>query len=262
MWNSAYEEPTENISITDFEKMVLELEQNTAKLYEVLHAYVRMKLRKIAEYNKMIDKCGYIPVHITGDMWGQQWDRLYNFTEPFPNTATLDCTSQLQKKEFTPLKMFQLSDEFLKGLGLKGMFPEFYKNSMLERPTDGRETVCHASAEDMCLGKGNTDFRIIQCTEISQKHLYFVHHEMGHVEYFQHYTDLEFPFRSGANPGFHEAIGDSLVLAVLTPQHLQCALKLDLGLPDDFCDRKEGPFNVTETDINFLYQMALTKVLC
>lgn len=47
-----------------------------------------------------------------------------------------------------------------------------------------------------------------------------VHHEMGHVQYYLQYKDLMVPLRRGANPGFHEAIGDVLALSVSTPAHL------------------------------------------
>ena len=46
------------------------------------------------------------------------------------------------------------------------------------------------------------------------------HHEMGHIQYFMQYKDLPVTFREGANPGFHEAIGDVLALSVSTPAHL------------------------------------------
>lgn len=46
------------------------------------------------------------------------------------------------------------------------------------------------------------------------------HHEMGHVQYFLQYKDQPISFRDGANPGFHEAIGDVMALSVSTPKHL------------------------------------------
>lgn len=50
--------------------------------------------------------------------------------------------------------------------------------------------------------------------------LVIAHHEMGHIQYFMQYKDLPVTFREGANPGFHEAIGDVLALSVSTPKHL------------------------------------------
>lgn len=51
--------------------------------------------------------------------------------------------------------------------------------------------------------------------------LFTVHHEMGHVQYYLQYKDQPVGFRRGANPGFHEAIGDVLSLSVSTPKHLK-----------------------------------------
>lgn len=52
--------------------------------------------------------------------------------------------------------MFRVSEEFFTSLGLLEMPPEFWEKSMLEKPTDGREVVCHASAWDFYNRK---DFR-------------------------------------------------------------------------------------------------------
>lgn len=52
--------------------------------------------------------------------------------------------------------MFRVSEEFFTSLGLSPMPPEFWAESMLEKPTDGREVVCHASAWDFSNRK---DFR-------------------------------------------------------------------------------------------------------
>lgn len=59
------------------------------------------------------------------------------------------------------------------------------------------------------------------CTRINQKDLTTVHHEMGHIEYFLAYKNQPTIFRSGANPGFHEAIGDTISLSVETPSYLK-----------------------------------------
>lgn len=54
--------------------------------------------------------------------------------------------------------MFRVSEEFFTSLGLLEMPSEFWEKSMLEKPTDGREVVCHASAWDFYNRK---DFRSV-----------------------------------------------------------------------------------------------------
>ena len=51
--------------------------------------------------------------------------------------------------------MFEASDEFFTSLGLYEMPPEFWAESMIEKPDD-REVVCHASAWDF---SNQIDFR-------------------------------------------------------------------------------------------------------
>lgn len=63
-------------------------------------------------------------------------------------------------------------------------------------------------------------YRIKQCTIVTMEQLFTVHHEMGHIEYYLQYKDQPVSFRRGANPGFHEAVGDVLSLSVSTPKHL------------------------------------------
>jgi peptidyl-dipeptidase A len=59
--------------------------------------------------------------------------------------------------------MFKTSDQFFVGLGLEGLetaATAFYNSSMLEKPADGRDVVCHASAWDfMATNKLPGDFR-------------------------------------------------------------------------------------------------------
>lgn len=69
--------------------------------------------------------------------------------------------------------------------------------------------------------------RIKQCTVVNMDDLITVHHEMGHVQYFLQYMDQPISFRDGANPGFHEAVGDVMALSVSTPKHLHSINLLD-----------------------------------
>ena len=59
------------------------------------------------------------------------------------------------------------------------------------------------------------------CTLINQENFVVIHHELGHIYYFMLYWDQPEEYRTGANPGFHEAVGDTLVLSVQTPDHLK-----------------------------------------
>jgi len=42
------------------------------------------------------------------------------------------------------------------------------------------------------------------CTGVDVDNFVTIHHEMGHIQYFQQYESLNLQFRDGANPGFHE----------------------------------------------------------
>ena len=59
------------------------------------------------------------------------------------------------------------------------------------------------------------------CTVVDMYNLYVIHHEMGHSEYAMQYRNQPDVFRDGANAGFHEAVGDTISLFVLTPNHMQ-----------------------------------------
>ena len=68
------------------------------------------------------------------------------------------------------------------------------------------------------------------CTEVNEETFFTVHHEMGHIEYYMSYSEQPPIFRAGANSGFHEAIGDTIALSVMSPKHLK---KLDLIESDE-----------------------------
>lgn len=45
---------------------------------------------------------------------------------------------------------------------------------------------------------------------------------MGHIQYYIQYNKNQpFLFRAGANPGFHEAVGDTMALSTSNPTHLK-----------------------------------------
>lgn len=59
-------------------------------------------------------------------------------------------------QKYTPLKFFKLAEDFFHSIGFTWLPKEFWKNSIIERPKDNRDMVCHGSAWDMYDGK---DFR-------------------------------------------------------------------------------------------------------
>ncbi len=87
------------------------------------------------------------------------------------------------------------------------------------------------------------------CTEVSLSYLVTIHHEMGHIQYYLQYETWNLQYRDGANPGFHEAVGDTMALAVQTPNHLY-----ELGLLEEVVESYEA-------DINFLLQQAMERVM-
>ena len=76
-------------------------------------------------------------------------------------------------------------------------------------------------------------YRIKQCTDINHDDLVTTHHELGHVQYYLQYWNQPYEYRTGANPGFHEAVGDTLSLSVDTPQHLKKIGLLESYTADD-----------------------------
>ena len=74
---------------------------------------------------------------------------------------------------------------------------------------------------------------------------------MGHIQYYLLYKDQPAIYRRGANPGFHEAVGDTLALSVQTPKHLK-----EINLLDE-----KTPTDDHETTINFLMNMALKRIV-
>ncbi|GAB1609324.1 angiotensin-converting enzyme-like [Argonauta hians] len=233
-WRSVYGE--------GFQESIDKLMKEIMPLYKLFHAYVRQKLK--GKYgDEHFSKDGTIPAHLLGDMWAQEWNNIENILLPY-NTS-FDVTEQLKKQKYTVQRMFELSEEFFTSLGLKNMTKTFWEKS-IKKKIKGKKMVCHASAWDFYK---EDDFRIKMCTEITMEDLTTIHHEMGHIQYFQQYADQPIYFRDGANPGFHEAVGDTLALSVSTPKHLK-----KIGLLNNYKASEENT-------INFLMRIALKKLV-
>ncbi|XP_060842211.1 angiotensin-converting enzyme-like isoform X3 [Rhopalosiphum padi] len=230
--------------VDDFRPRMEHLWNQIKPLYLQIHAYVRRKLWELYG-SSVITRRGPIPAHLLGDMWAQSWERLDDFTRPYPTIDDVNPTSAMINQNYTPKKMFKVAEEFFTSLNLSAMPQTFWEKSILEKP-NGRDLVCHASAWDFY---DSNDFRIKQCTSVNFMDFITAHHEMGHIQYFLQYKDQPFIYRDGANEGFHEAIGDTIALSVSTPKHLH---KIGL-LPKTS--------RTYEADINYLYKIGLDKVV-
>ncbi|XP_037013451.2 angiotensin-converting enzyme 2 [Artibeus jamaicensis] len=245
-WRGDYEtegtngyEYSRNQLIEDVENTFAEIKP----LYEHLHAYVRAKL--MDTYPSHISPTGCLPAHLLGDMWGRFWTNLYDLTAPFADKPTIDVTAAMVEKSWDAQRIFKEAEKFFMSVGLFNMTQGFWDNSMITKPDDGREVVCHPTAWDL----GKNDFRIKMCTKVTMDDFLTAHHEMGHIQYDMAYANQPFLLRNGANEGFHEAVGEIMSLSVATPKHLKV-----LGLlPSDFHEDNE-------TDINFLLKQALNIV--
>ncbi|KAH9413078.1 hypothetical protein DERP_006764 [Dermatophagoides pteronyssinus] len=217
-------------------------------LYEKIHAYVRFHLAQ--NYNQSMPNDGTIPAHLLGNMWGQTWSNLLSTIPTMqlkPNLPSLDSEINEKLQNWTVKQMFQMSEKFFNSLGMENMTRQFWEQSIIEKRNDV-EMVCHASAWDMFQMH---DFRIKQCTRKTLEDLVTIHHEMGHIQYYMNYENKPAVYREGANPGFHEAIGDLMSLSVITPVHLA-----KVGL----LNRSQIEQNLDDLNLNYQLRMAMDKI--
>jgi peptidyl-dipeptidase A len=237
LWRSGYDMPPDAFA-ADEERLWGQVKP----LYDALHCYVRRRLRQ--KYGvATVPVHGLIPVPITGNMWGQQWNNIYDLVEPYPGTAPLDAGKAIVAKKIAARDMVKMGESFFTSLGFAPLPATFWQRSLFTRPAD-RDVVCHASAWDV---QFNGDLRIKMCVQPTEEDLVTIHHELGHDFYFQSYDTLPMLFQGSANDGFHEAIGDTIALSV-TPGYLKQLGLLDRVGTDD------------HARINQLMKRALDKV--
>jgi len=236
LWRSGYDMPPE-----EFSRELDRLWEQVKPLYEQLHAYVRWKLRE--KYGAaVVPEKGPIPAHLLGNIWAQQWDNLYPLLSPKGADPGYDLTAILKRRNTAPADMVRYGERFFTSLSFEPLPPTFWERSMLTRPRD-RDVVCHASAWDV---DNADDLRIKMCIEINADDFNVIHHELGHNFYQRAYNRQPFLFRSGANDGFHEAVGDTIALSI-TPEYL-----VKIGLLDRAPDASK--------DLGLLMARALDKV--
>ena len=240
MWRSGYDmSPVEMAAETD------RLWGQVKPLYEQLHCYARTRLE--TEYGAERGKVdgGMLPAHLMGNMWQQDWGNLWDILAPYENAGSLDITGALEaqyQQNFaaaltrqggdrdattlaqieqdamlaTARQMTERAEDFYVSLGMPELPGSYWEKTQFIKPRD-RNVVCHASAWDMDM-KG--DVRTKMCIKPNEEDFTTIYHELGHVYYYLAYNELPPVFQTGAHDGFHEAIGDTVVLA-MTPEYLQ-----------------------------------------
>ena len=184
-------------------------------LYDQMHCYARGRLQKKYGADKVAARKP-IPAHLLGNMWAQQWNKIYgDILKPYPNASIETADRGLRENHWDAERMTRSAENFYTSVGFPALPGGFWKRSMLTRPRD-REVVCHPSAWDMNNGD---DVRVKMCMQPNEEDLYTIYHELGHVYYYLSYRDQPSIFRAGAHDGFHEAIGDTVNLSV-TPGYL------------------------------------------
>ena len=242
MWRSGYDmSPVELAAESD------RLWDQVKPLYEQLHCYARGKLEATYGKDKGQVAGGMLPAHLTGNLWQQDWSNLWDLLQPYPGAGSLDVNSALQKladdnlsreldkpgdpqaneatRTFmaqraaelaTAKAMTERAQDFYVSLGMPKLPPSYWDKSQFIKPLD-REAQCHASAWDMNMAG---DVRTKMCIKPSEEELTTIYHELGHLYYDLAYNTQAPLFQAGAHDGFHEAIGDTIVLA-MTPTYLQ-----------------------------------------
>lgn len=273
MWRSGYDmAPAEIAAETD------RLWGQVKPLYEQLHCYTGTRLDAKYGADKGHVTGGLLPAHLMGNMWQQDWGNLWDVLAPYQNAGSLDIngalTAQYQKGYAEQLAkragtapavdlaqiehdaqlanaklMTERAQDFYTSLGMPKLPESYWTKSQFIKPRD-RDVVCHASAWDMTMAG---DVRTKMCIKPNEEDFTTIYHELGHVYYYLAYNKLPPLFQQGAHDGFHEAIGDTIVLA-MTPKYLQSIGLVALRPAQD--DRVVD----NEALINAQMRMALAKV--
>ena len=236
LWRAGYDMPADQFS-ADVDR----LWEQVRPLYLSLYTFVRARLSQ--KYGpQIVPPAGPIPAHLLGNPWAQAWGNIFPLLGLPETSRGYDLTELLRAKNLDAHGMVKYGENFYKSLGFAPLPQTFWERSLFVKPTD-RDVVCHASAWDI---DNKDDIRIKMCIQIRDEDFVTIHHELGHNFYQRAYKEQPLLFENGANDGFHEAIGDTIALAI-TPEYLQ-----KIGLLD-----KIPP---PEADIPILLRQALDKV--
>ena len=239
MWRSGYDMSPEQFA-GETERMW----QEVKPLYIALHTYVRGKLND--KYGDAVQpRTGPIRADLLGNMWAQEWGNIYPVVAPEgAGDIGYDLTDLIAQKDLDAIKMTKMGEQFFSSLGFDPLPETFWERSQFVKPAD-REVVCHASAWNL---DNVDDLRIKMCIKPNADDFTTIHHELGHNYYQRAYNKQDYLHLTGANDGFHEAIGDMIALSI-TPEYL---VQIDL------LDAKDVPS--ADKDIGLLLRQAMDKV--
>jgi peptidyl-dipeptidase A len=236
MWRSGYD-----MDPADFPGELDRLWAQVQPLYEALHCHVRARLGE--KYGTdVVPADGPIPAQLLGNMWAQSWENIYAIVGPEQSAAAYDLSAILQAEKFDPIRMVKTGQAFFSSLGFAELPDTFWERSLFVKPAD-RDVVCHASAWTI---DEKDDLRIKMCIDVNAEDFKTIHHELGHNYYQRAYKNESYLYRTSANDGFHEAVGDTLSLSI-TPEYL-----VQIGLLDKVPD--------ASGDLGLLMKQALEKI--
>jgi peptidyl-dipeptidase A len=210
LWRAGYDMPPEQFS-ADVDR----LWEQVRPLYLSLYTFVRARLSQKYGPN-VVPPDTPIPAHLLGNPWAQTWGNIYPLLGLPENSSGYDLTQLLRAKNLDAHGMVKYGENFYTSLGFAPLPKTFWERSLFTKPAD-REVVCHASAWDI---DNKDDIRIKMCIQIKDEDFVTIHHELGHNFYQRAYKNQPYLFENGANDGFHEAIGDTIALAI-TPEYLK-----------------------------------------
>ncbi len=202
-------------------------------LYLQLHTWVKYELAR--RYGQPVPN--RIPAHWLNNRWAQEWSGIID-------AAKLDDRFQGRSPEW----IVKTAEQFWTGLGFAPLPASFWQRSDLYPvpPGSARKKNTHASCWHLDL---EHDIRSLMSVEPNWQWFETAHHELGHAFYDLSYSRPEVPplLRTGANPAFHEGMGELAALACGQVPYLKA-----VGvLPADF----------QADDIAFLLNNALTTTV-
>lgn len=86
-WSFPFESPALTVDLEDAWEEV-------KPLYELLHAYVRRRLREYYGPER-VSRQAPLPAHILGNMWAQSWENIFQITQPYPGKTFLDVSPEM-----------------------------------------------------------------------------------------------------------------------------------------------------------------------